>query len=75
MGKLRVLSGDAVCRILEENGFVEVRCQGSHRVMQKRGDRGTVTVPVPLHDTLKKGTLSSLIRQSGLSRSAFESEG
>jgi hypothetical protein len=35
LGRLRVLSGDEVCRILEQNGFVAVRQRGSHRIMQE----------------------------------------
>ncbi len=50
MGRLRVLSGSEICRILEQNGFVAVRQRGSHRVMQKRLETTTITVPVPLHD-------------------------
>jgi len=41
--------------------------------MQRRTDLGTVTVPVPDHSELKIGTLQSIIRQSGITRSAFES--
>ena len=73
MGKLRVLSGREVCKILEAEGFSEVRRRGSHVVMQKRVGETTTTVPVPDHVELKAGTLSSIIRQSGLSRSMFES--
>jgi predicted RNA binding protein YcfA (HicA-like mRNA interferase family) len=73
MGKLRVLSGREVCRILGQHGFIEVRRRGSHVVMQRRTEIGTVTVPVPDHPELKIGTLLSIIRQSGLSRSEFES--
>lgn len=72
MGKLRVLSGTEVCRILREHGFAEVRQRGSHMVMQKMADSSTTTVPVPNHDELKRGTLRSIIRQSGISREAFE---
>jgi predicted RNA binding protein YcfA (HicA-like mRNA interferase family) len=32
-----------------------------------------VTVPVPLHPELRVGTLHSVIRQSGLPRTEFES--
>jgi hypothetical protein len=42
-------------------------------VMQKRTPQTTTTVPVPDHTELKAGTLSSIIRQSGLPRSIFES--
>jgi predicted RNA binding protein YcfA (HicA-like mRNA interferase family) len=72
LGRLRVLSGADVCRILSENGFVEVRRRGSHVAMQAAGPEGTVTVPVSLHAELKVGTLASIIRQSGLPRSLFE---
>jgi len=73
LGKLRVLSGREVCRILEAEGFSEVRRRGSHVVMQKRVGNTTTTVPVPDHSELKAGTLSSIIRQSGLSKDLFES--
>jgi predicted RNA binding protein YcfA (HicA-like mRNA interferase family) len=72
LGKLRILSGKEVCRILEENNFVEVRQKGSHIIMQLQTEETTVTVPVPNHPELKIGTLQSIIRQSGLSRSLFE---
>ncbi|PWB48682.1 MAG: hypothetical protein C3F12_00945 [Candidatus Methylomirabilota bacterium] len=74
MGRLRVLSGKEVCDILTKHGFAEVRRRrGSHIVMQKTLPQGTVTVPVPDHDEIRIGTLQSIIRQSGLPRSEFES--
>jgi predicted RNA binding protein YcfA (HicA-like mRNA interferase family) len=42
--------------------------------MQKSGDEGTTTVPVPDHKEIKTGTLRSIIRQSGLPKTAFETE-
>jgi predicted RNA binding protein YcfA (HicA-like mRNA interferase family) len=72
LGKLRVLSGRDVCKILETEGFTEVRQRGSHIVMQKRSENTTTTVPVPDHRELKVGTLTSIIRQSGVARSLFE---
>jgi predicted RNA binding protein YcfA (HicA-like mRNA interferase family) len=74
LARLRVLSGVEVCRILETHGFIEVRRRGSHVAMQRRADEGTVTVLVPQHRELKRGTLQAIIRQSGVSRSAFEAE-
>lgn len=73
MGRLRVLSGRDVCRILEQHGFTEVRRQGSHIVMQCRASEGTTTVPVPDHAELAMGTLLAIIRQSRVPRAAFES--
>lgn len=74
MGKLRVLSGEDVCRILAGHGFVEVRRRGSYIVMQRAGEASTITVPVPAHRELRRGTLRSIIRQSGLDRAVFETE-
>jgi len=72
LAKLRVLSGKDVCEILAGNGFIEVRRRGSHIAMQKKEADSTVTVPVPDHKELRRGTLRSIIRQSGVPRSFFE---
>jgi predicted RNA binding protein YcfA (HicA-like mRNA interferase family) len=72
MGRLRVLPGREVCRILQQHGFIEVRRRGSHIVMQRRTDAGGVTVPIPDHRELAIGTLLSIIRQSGVARAEFE---
>ncbi|HEY0554160.1 MAG TPA: type II toxin-antitoxin system HicA family toxin [Thermoanaerobaculia bacterium] len=74
MGKLRVMSGREACRILSRHGFIEVRQRGSHVVMQKRTKTSTISIPVPDHPELRLGTLQSIIRQSGLPRSVFETE-
>jgi len=70
--KLKVLSGIQVCKFLERYGFKEVRRKGCHIVMQKRTGNSTITVPIPNHKELKKGTLKSIIRQSGVSKEEFE---
>ena len=72
MGKLRVFSGKQICRLLERHGFVNIRQRGSHVVMQKKNESSTVTVPVPIHPTIRIGTLQSIIRQSQLPRELFE---
>jgi len=72
LGKLKILSGKAMCAILARHGFEQVRQRGSHVLMQRRTDEGTTTVPVPDHKELRAGTLLSIIRQSGVPRSEFE---
>ena len=72
MGRLRVLTGREVCQILEQHGFIEVRRRGSHVVMQRRVDSGTITIPVPEHRELAIGTLLAIIRQSRVPKSEFE---
>jgi predicted RNA binding protein YcfA (HicA-like mRNA interferase family) len=70
MPKLRVLSGRAVCLILAQHGFVQVRQRGSHVIM--RNVQSGRTVPIPDHSELAKGTLLGTIRQAGLNKELFE---
>jgi predicted RNA binding protein YcfA (HicA-like mRNA interferase family) len=72
LGKLKVLSGRDVCRILAENGFLNVRQKGSHIIMQLKISDSTITIPVPDHKEIRISTLLSIIRQSGLAKSLFE---
>lgn len=72
MPKLRTLSGQQARAILEAQGFVLVRQRGSHMMLELQGATGTTLVPVPDHRELTRGTLSSIIRLSGLPRSLFE---
>ncbi|PSJ74364.1 type II toxin-antitoxin system HicA family toxin [Sphingobacteriales bacterium UPWRP_1] len=68
---MKSLSGKEVCAILIQFGFAQVRQRGSHVIMQKQLNNTTITIPVPMHKTLKTGTLLSIIRQSGLNRQDF----
>jgi predicted RNA binding protein YcfA (HicA-like mRNA interferase family) len=72
LGKLKILSGREVCKILSANGFVMVRQKGSHIIMQKKIENTTITVPVPDHSEIRIGTLQSIIRQSQIARNNFE---
>jgi len=72
LGKLGVFSGEEVCKFLAKHGFEEVRRRGSHIIMQLKAGGSTITVPVPNHKEIRKGTLQSIIRQSGIPKSEFE---
>ncbi len=73
MPKLRTLSGAQVRAILEAHGFVYVHTRGSHMKLSRTDESGVpVTVIVPAHSPVKAGTLTSIIRQSGLGRGPFE---
>ena len=71
MPRLGVFSGEEICRILESEGFLRVRQRGSHAILQKAVLDSTITVPVPMHRTIRIGTLQSIIRQSGVARERF----
>ena len=74
MKRLRKLSGREVCKILSANGFNHVHQKGSHAIMQKSIENSTISVPIPMHNEIRLGTLQSIIRQSGIERSQFEVE-
>ncbi|NMQ18251.1 type II toxin-antitoxin system HicA family toxin [Candidatus Competibacter phosphatis] len=69
---MKALPGKEVYVILENHGFNKTRQRGSYIVMQKQVPGNTITVLVPDHKEIRIGTLLSIIRQSGLSRSEFE---
>ena len=74
MPKYRVFSSAELIKLLISNGFEDIRTKGSHKVMQKKTENSTITVPIPLHKEIKIGTLSSIIRQSKLPKELFEVE-
>jgi len=60
-------------RTLEDHGFELARQRGSHRTY-KGFVEGSIRVVVACHregDDIRPGTLSSMIRQSGLSKKLF----
>lgn len=65
---LPVVSGREVIRALEKAEFAQVSQRGSH--VKLRNDAGR-TVIVPLHRELARGTLASILRQSGVSVDEF----
>jgi predicted RNA binding protein YcfA (HicA-like mRNA interferase family) len=73
LGKLRQLSGRQVCDILKRFGFVRVRQTGSHIIMRLQTPGAALSLPVPDHKELRRGTLRTIIRQSGLPKEEFES--
>ncbi|MDD4878202.1 MAG: type II toxin-antitoxin system HicA family toxin [Candidatus Nanoarchaeia archaeon] len=66
MPKLPVLSGKDIVKVLCKIGFAHVRTHGSHAILNKTIPEGTITIPVPLHPELAKGTLKSIMKQARL---------
>ena len=61
------ISGAEAIRALQKLGFVVARQKGSHIVLRK----GSVGCVVPNHRELKIGTLSSVLKQAGVSVDDF----
>jgi predicted RNA binding protein YcfA (HicA-like mRNA interferase family) len=61
-----VVSGEETIKVLCKAGFRVVRQKGSHVRLEKQTEKGIVKVTVPLHPSLKKGTLRIILKQAGL---------
>ncbi len=55
-----------VIKLLEANGWSQIRMKGDHRIFCKTGARRPIVVPGALNDDLKGGTLNSILREAGL---------
>ena len=64
--KLPQISGIELIKKLKNFGFVIVRQRGSHIRLEKNTPNGTIKITVPNHQNLKKGTLSHIIKDAGL---------
>ena len=71
MTKLPSVSGERVVRALKRAGFIQLRQKGSHVSLEKRQGEKIFRTVVPLHDTVAKGTLSDILKQSGLTVEEF----
>lgn len=68
MSHVLALKPKEVMSMLHAAGFVFKRSKGSHHLYSK----GTFMVTIPMHNKdLKKGTLFSIIKQSGLTMDEF----
>lgn len=71
MPKLPVVSGKEVIKALSKIGFEHIRTKGSHAILNKSTDKEKITIPVPLHKELAKGTLKSIMKQAELELEDF----
>ena len=69
MPSLPVISGREVVRRFESLGWQFARQRGSHMILTKPGSM--VTLSVPDHREVAKGTLCSLIRLAGSTAEEF----
>jgi predicted RNA binding protein YcfA (HicA-like mRNA interferase family) len=66
MPRLPVISGRDFIKVLKRIGFEESRQKGSHVILTR--DRDQLSVSVPDHSELDRGTLNSLMKSVGMSR-------
>lgn len=66
---LPVLSGKEVVKVFESLGWEVSRQRGSHIIMTKPGE--IITLSVPSHRQVARGTMRSLIRSANLTVEEF----
>ncbi|SIO57752.1 type II toxin-antitoxin system HicA family toxin [Paraburkholderia phenazinium] len=59
------MNSSKLIRVLEEDGWYEVRVTGSHHHFKHAEKKGLVTVPHPKKD-LPIGTVKSILKSAGL---------
>ena len=68
---LPVVSGREAIKALCRAGFRVVRQRGSHVRLEKIIEGKVIKLTVPLHKSLKKGTLRRIIKDAGLTVQEF----
>jgi predicted RNA binding protein YcfA (HicA-like mRNA interferase family) len=66
----RIPSKEAILA-LERLGFYQVRQSGSYVIMKKQTINGEIGCVVPLHQELKVGTLSGILKQAQITPEEF----
>ncbi|AFY55850.1 putative periplasmic or secreted lipoprotein [Rivularia sp. PCC 7116] len=63
---MKAVSGKAMCKILERQGWVLKRVTGSHHIYSKEGVDSIISVPVHSNRDLPTGTLKSIMKDAAL---------
>lgn len=65
---MKQISGKDLVKILERNGWMLARIQGSHHIYIKPGHIERLSVPIHRNQPLKIGLLNHLLKLAGLTQ-------
>ncbi len=71
MGKLTLISGRELCKILEKLGFEKIHGKGGH-VRFKHPDGRRTVVPIHANENIGKGLLNTILKQIKLGRDEYD---
>ena len=63
---MKIIGHLLIVQLVEEDGWFLDRTRGSHRQYKHRFNCGVVTISGKLDDEVPKGTLNSILKQSGI---------
>ena len=69
--KLPAVTAREVIRVAERLGFVLRRQRGSHAIYRRDADRARLVVPVHAGETIRPGTLLSILQDMGITPEEF----
>jgi len=72
MTKVPSINYERVIKALQRDGWVVVRCKGSHFRLQKHTRSEMLKLTVPAHRPIKRSTLSHILKQGRLTVEEFE---
>ena len=61
-----MLTGERMCRLLQEHGWTLKRIRGSHHIFGKAGEIKIITVPVHGSQTLKPGLATRISKDTNI---------
>ena len=64
---MKSISGKKFAKLLERNGWMLLRVNGSHHIFGKSGNPQRISVPIHGNQTLKTGLLKHFLKVSGIS--------
>ena len=68
MPRLPQISGRELVKAFKRDGWVEISQRGNHvKLIRKSEPFGKATVIIPQHKTIKKGTLSRILKDTSIS--------
>jgi predicted RNA binding protein YcfA (HicA-like mRNA interferase family) len=69
---MKSISGKALCKIVEQNGWILKRVTGSHHIYAKKGVTAIVSIPIHDNRDLPPGTLRGILKDSGLTEEELD---
>ena len=72
MTKVPSIDFEKVMKALQRDGWVIIRCKGSHFRLQKHTRLEVLKLTIPAHRPIKRSTLSHILKQAHLTVDQFK---
>jgi predicted RNA binding protein YcfA (HicA-like mRNA interferase family) len=66
---MKSISGKEFAKVLESNGWILIRINGSHHIYSKSDNPNRISIPIHGNKTLKSGLLRHFLKVANISES------